>query len=215
MFKQQAGSWVGVFVIFLIVYVIVSFIPFINMFTMLLMPVLMGGIMIACENQRVTGDLRIGDLFAGFERKLGPLAGLGLMTFVLMLIVMLLIALVAGLSILGAYATVQNFPKIMASLGVGTLMLMGLAAIIASMFVYAAVWYAPALIVLHDVPVFDAMKMSFNGSMKNILPGLVYGLSFIVWSILASLPVFLGWLILGPLVWTSAYVGYRDIYIQE
>lgn len=214
MFKQQAGSWVGLCAIFLIIYAIASFIPFVNLFAILLMPVLTGGIMLACENQRVTGNLRISDLFAGVERKFGPLALLGLMTFALMMVVMLLVGIVLGLSMFGAYAITPKFSGILAGLGAGLQVLIGLVVIIGLAFVYAAVWVAPALIVLHDVPVFKAMKMSFEAGIKNILPGLVYGVCMFVWAILASLPVLLGWLVFVPLIWTSIYVSYRDIYIQ-
>ena len=39
-----------------------------------------------------------------------------------------------------------------------------------------AIWFAPALVVFHDLQPLDAMKQSFAGCLKNIVPFLVYGI---------------------------------------
>src|SRR5205814_6546996 len=39
-----------------------------------------------------------------------------------------------------------------------------------------AIWFAPALIVLGNAEPWQAMKLSFMGSIKNIIPFLIYGL---------------------------------------
>ncbi|MDB5812990.1 MAG: putative integral rane protein [Rhodocyclales bacterium] len=215
MFKQQAGPWIGLFIVFALVYLVVGFIPFINFFNVVLFPVLAGGVMIACENQHASGELKVGDLFAGLQRKFGSLALLGLMTFVLTIAVMSLVMLIMYLSVFGALAGGHSMKVALAGLGAGSIVAVVIGCIIAMSFVYAAAWYAPALIVLQDLSVFDAMKMSFAGGIKNILPGLIYGICMFVWAILASLPILLGWLVLAPLMWASMYVSYRDIYIEE
>lgn len=33
-----------------------------------------------------------------------------------------------------------------------------------------AIWFAPALIAINDVPVIEAMKLSFKGCLKNMVP---------------------------------------------
>jgi uncharacterized membrane protein len=58
------------------------------------------------------------------------------------------------------------------------------------------------------------MKQSFSGCLKNIVPFLLYGAILLVLSVLASLPLLLGWLVLGPVLAASLYTGYRDIYIK-
>jgi uncharacterized membrane protein len=47
---------------------------------------------------------------------------------------------------------------------------------------------------------------------KNILPFLIYGLISLGFGILASIPLGLGWLVLAPVIGTSIYTSYRDIY---
>ena len=78
-----------------------------------------------------------------------------------------------------------------------------------------AVWYASPLIVLNDLGVGDAMKGSVTGSLKNILPALVFGVCFFLLAILATIPLALGWLVLGPVLLASIYTGYRDIFYEH
>jgi uncharacterized membrane protein len=77
-----------------------------------------------------------------------------------------------------------------------------------------ALWFAPALVVFHERGPVEAMKESFVGCLKNIVPFLVYGLVGLVFAILASIPVGLGWLLLGPVLIASLYASYRDIYLE-
>jgi uncharacterized membrane protein len=77
-----------------------------------------------------------------------------------------------------------------------------------------AVWFAPALVVFHDMPATTAMRMSFSGCLKNMVPFLVYGILGFFLAILATLPLAAGWLVLVPMLWGSAYAGYRDIFVR-
>jgi uncharacterized membrane protein len=79
---------------------------------------------------------------------------------------------------------------------------------------FMALWFAPALVVFHERGPVEAMKESFNGCLKNVVPFLVYGLVGLVFAILASIPVGLGWLVLGPVLIGSLYASYRDIYLE-
>ena len=63
-----------------------------------------------------------------------------------------------------------------------------------------AIWFAPPLVVFHDMGAGDAMKASFAGCLKNMLPFLLYGIVLLVASVIASIPLMLGWLVLGPVI---------------
>jgi uncharacterized membrane protein len=58
----------------------------------------------------------------------------------------------------------------------------------------------------------DAMRLSFAASMKNIVPFLLWGLIYLVASIVASIPFALGWLVLGPVLMLTVYVSYKDVF---
>jgi uncharacterized membrane protein len=57
-----------------------------------------------------------------------------------------------------------------------------------------------------------ALKESFVGCLRNILPFLVYSIVVLVLGIVASIPLGLGWLVLGPVLIASVYTAYRDIF---
>jgi uncharacterized membrane protein len=93
-----------------------------------------------------------------------------------------------------------------------TLLLAALVGLALMVPVFMAIWFAPALVVFDGKDAIEAMKQSFAGCLKNIVPFLIYGLVLFVLSILASIPLGLGWLLLGPVLAASVYTGYKDIF---
>ena len=75
-----------------------------------------------------------------------------------------------------------------------------------------AIWFAPALVVFRGVEPVAAMKLSFAGCMKNVIPFLVYSVIGLLLAIVASIPLGLGWFVLGPMTIASVYTSYCDIY---
>jgi uncharacterized membrane protein len=62
----------------------------------------------------------------------------------------------------------------------------------------------------HDVGA--ALKTSFGACLKNIVPFLIWSIAVFFLSILATIPLALGWLLLGPVLLASIYLSYRDIF---
>lgn len=214
-FKQSPGAWIVMMILFAVIWIITSLIPLVNLLTIVLFPVLGGGIVIACENQRRNGSLNIGDLFAGFQQKFGPLAILGLIAFGLMLLAMIPIVLIMGVSVFSMFMGGQQPDPAMIATMFGSLGLMFLLIMVASTLMYSALWFAPALIVLHDLSPWDAMKSSFTGCWRNWLGGLIYFILVTLLMIVAMIPLGLGLLIMIPVLWASIYGAYRDIYIED
>ena len=87
-----------------------------------------------------------------------------------------------------------------------------LVALVLSGVLAIAIWFAPALIVLDNVAPVDAMKSSLTACLKNAVTFVVYGVLYMVAAFVASLPLMLGWILLGPIVMLTIYVSYRDIF---
>jgi uncharacterized membrane protein len=87
-----------------------------------------------------------------------------------------------------------------------------LIALVLGALVGMALWFAPGLVVFRGVAPVDAMRLSFDASLKNLVPFLLYGLIYIVASIVASIPFGLGWLVLGPLAMLTVYLSYKDVF---
>jgi len=103
----------------------------------------------------------------------------------------------------------SEWGAVLASIALFLLLMMAL-----SVPVLMAVWFAPALVALHERGPLEAMKESFQACLKNAVPFLVYGVVGLVLAIVASIPFGLGWLLFGPVLIASVYTAYKDIYLE-
>jgi len=210
MFKKQAGMWIALIVVAFVIFLVLAFIPVIgSIASIVLTPVIGGGIVLGCRAIEEGRPLEIGHLFAGFKEKLAPLATVGALYLAATLLILGVLVLIAGAGVLGLAADGQG-----ASPAVAFTMIIGILVALALMVpVFMAIWFAPALVVFHDKSPVESLKESFSGCLRNIVPFLVYGLVGLVLSVLASIPLGLGWLILGPVLAGSLYASYKDIYL--
>jgi uncharacterized membrane protein len=214
LFMRNAPMWVALGLILFVGMMVVGMVPVLGAVAIgLLMPVLAGGLMLAARKVHDGGALEVADLFAGFQgERLGPLLVLG----ALLLAAMIAIGLVAGL--LGAGAIVglamggarHSMGGMMAGLGAGFAALA--VAFVLGAVVTMALWFAPALVVLRKTPPVEALQLSWAASLKNLVPFLVFGLIYIVASIVASIPFGLGWILLLPVSMLAVFVSYRDVF---
>ena len=121
-----------------------------------------------------------------------------------------------GFGVLGAVLsgnTEEIGPALAASIGM--IVLGGLVLTAAMIPLLAAYWFAPVLVMMHDVKPVEAMKASFFACFRNFLPFLVYSLVMMVALIVAMIPFGLGLLVWVPLAITSTYVAYRHIFTRD
>jgi uncharacterized membrane protein len=214
-FMKAPGVWIAITLVMLVISIAAQFIPFIGPIALtVLTPVFVGGVMLGCRALDEGKELEFRHLFAGFQTQLGGLATLGAIYFGCVLAIGLLVALISGASMFAMMSGggAQN-PAMVA----GAMASMALAVLIGlALFVPVAMllWFAPALVVLNQLSPVEALKQSWSGCLKNIVPYLVYGLVLLVLAIVATLPFGLGWLALGPVMAASIYTSYRDIYLS-
>ncbi|MDR2451131.1 MAG: hypothetical protein LBE85_05020 [Candidatus Accumulibacter sp.] len=206
LFREATGLWIGIGFVMLLISVVVGLIPIIGNLGSLLFPVFGAGLMLGCHSLDSGGELHFGHLFAGFQSHCGRLLAVGLL-YLLGVIAMVVIVFALGLG--GGFAASavgggEDAAVLSGLLGglVGLLLIIPLA---------MSVWFAPALVALHDLTALEAMKQSFRGCLRNVLPFLIYSLVFLGLAVLATLPVALGWLLLTPVTVCSVYASYRDI----
>lgn len=211
LFRQAPAVWMAITVIELVVFVMASFVPIIGQLAGMMIPVLFaGGLMIGCRALDRGEDLTIGHLFAGFQTHLSPLVVIGAVYLAAMIALIAIAALFTGGAAFALYRGTADIGVTASSILLAVLIIAAL-----SIPVAMAIWFAPALVTLHDLSPTDAIKRSLAGCAKNILPFLVYGILAIMLAALASLPLALGWLILLPVLAGSIYAAYRDIFLQR
>lgn len=214
LFKRQPRIWIALIVVFIVISIALAFIPILGLLaSMVLGPVFVAGVMIGCRAQDEGGELKIEHLFAGFRSRFGTLLTVGLLYLAATAVIALIAGLVTGVKLLSLLGGGASDPG--AVLSAAMTLLLALLIMLALMVpVFMAIWFAPPLVVFHQLGALEALKSSFAGCLKNTVPFLVYGVILLVASIVASIPFGLGWLVLGPLIAASIYTAYRDIFFR-
>ena len=212
LFRRQPLLWMAAVILYFLILVALALVPVLgSLATMVLAPVLAGGLVSASRKLDRGGAVELTDFFAGFRERFPRLAAVGLLYLGASVLIALVVGLVAGTGIwnllagdpqalLAAGATVALAVLVMAALMVPVLM---------------ALWFAPPLVTFHELGAVDAMKASFWACLQNLGPFLVYGLVLLLLSVLASMPLLLGWLVLGPVMAASIYAAYRDVFVEQ
>jgi uncharacterized membrane protein len=208
-FKKAPGEWIVIALILMIFGALTQFMPIIGPLAMsLAIPAFVGGLMMGCKEQHEGGALRIDHLVSGFRSPhLSQLVLVGVAT----LVAGLAISVVVGIFIFASLHSLNVSDVSLMPVGFGTLLVV-LMALACAALVSMAAWFAPALVVFKDMPAMEAMRASFFGCVKNAVPFLVYGLIALLILLVATIPLFLGFLVAIPMFVASAYFGYRDIF---
>ena len=179
----------------------------------LLMPVVLAGLMAGCRALLEGEELELAHLFRGFQQHTTQLVTLGGIALVSQFLIFGLMMLVGGAALVSILMSGQPdvAPDVMmqAVSGAGLAMLLG---IILFSVLIMAMQFAPLLVFFNDVTPLIAMKLSLRAFLNNVGAMLVYGMTFLLLAILASIPMMLGWLVLLPLVFTSLYASYSEIF---
>lgn len=210
LFREAPGTWIGIVLVWTVMGLVVALVPGLNFASTLFNTVLTGGLMFGCHSLAAGRGLAFDHLFEGFRREFGSLVLVGLLG----------LAAIAGvvgvgfLGVLGAGALGLSLTQEAVDVA-GLLVVLLAALVVVSLMIpiSMALWFAPALVILHGQPATRAMALSFRGCLRNMLPFLMYGVGMLGLGVLASLPLFLGWLVLGPVLVASLYAAYRDIFV--
>lgn len=217
LFKANWLLWIGIGVVFLVIIAIASAIPLLGLLINIVVFVFLGGIVKGADIQARGGDLKFEHLFAAFKTHLAPLCILGLLYLVGIIIAMIpaLIAL-GGMLFSMLTGDINAMSQGMASASLAGIMIAYLISLALMIPVLMAIWFAPSLIVLHDVAPIEAMKKSFKASLSNIIPMFVYGLvAVIVMSVVVLFTLGLGFLVVMPIMMLTYYTSYRDVWTDQ
>lgn len=216
-FREAVGGWLAICLVGFVVLVVVSLLPIVNILSGLLSYVWIGGLMLACKSQDDNEGVSVAHLFAGFQNRFGSLVLLSVIYLVITIAIFAVAfgSVYAEMFALGMQgADPDEFNNLILDDPLGSLVLPFLLALLVFVPAIMAFWFAPALIVINDLSVTQAMKMSFMGCLKNVAPYLLYGVVMLVLFFVASIPFGLGLLVLAPTSIASIYCAYKDIYIN-
>ena len=213
LFKQDPWIWILNIVVFFIIMSVMSVVPFVSILSSLLYPVFVAGLILGCRDLDVGNELKVSHVFAGFQHRTGALIGLGVIKMVLSI---LFVVIIFGVMIAMGGLDLEAMET--GEMSDAQALSMSLAVLVGMLFMFPLImlfWFAPTLIVLNDeIGIIEAMKLSFMGCLKNILPFLIYGIVGFILMIIATIPLALGWLVLAPVFLGTIYVGYKDIFLE-
>jgi uncharacterized membrane protein len=211
--KAQPGMWAAALILMFAAYMFAALIPVVSFFAQLLVPFVYAAIALAADEQRRTGSFELKVLWSSFEKHTVPLLVVGGVSFLASVVFLIVLAGFVGSEVIGAMmGTSEPDPSTFLNTKFWLAFLIGLALALPIGF---ATYLAPQLIVLHDQPPIEAMKMSLVGSIKNILPGIVFGLLAMVMLLLSMITLLLGLLITMPILAITNYTVYRDIFVED
>ncbi len=208
LFKESPVIWIALFFIYVLIAMVLSIIPLFGPIVLnLLAPVFMAGFMLGCKAIEEGEELEINHLFAGFKIHTSRLITVGGIYLTGIIVIVGLVFIATGSAALLSANPGHTTPAESSHLLLAVLI--ALAAVIPLVMAY---WFAPALVVFHDVKPVEAMKLSFNACLKNMVPFLVYGIASMVLMLIAMIPLGLGLLVMIPTITASLYTSYKDIY---
>jgi len=217
LFMKSPLLWIVLLLICVIAAVAISSVPVVGEpLVSLLMPVILVGLMAGCRSLQQGEELELAHLFTGFQQHMAQLVTLGGIALVGQFLIFGVMMLAGGAALVGILmsGTPAEDPEIFqqAITGAGLAVLLGITLFSALLM---AMQFAPLLVYFNNVTPLLAMKLSLRAFLNNVGPMLVYGMTFFFLAILASIPMMLGWLVLLPLVFTSLYASYCDIFPAE
>jgi uncharacterized membrane protein len=123
---------------------------------------------------------------------------IGLLQLALSLVFVVVFALVVGFG--GAMSMFMGdmSPETMDAQAIVPMIVLGALAAVIFMPITNAVWLASALAALEGAGALDALRRAFSATFRNLLPLLVFVLVTLALAVVATIPLALGWLVLGP-----------------
>lgn len=223
LFTQAPLMWIVSLVLVFVIFLLLNFVPLIGTLAAnVMIGLLAGGLMLGAHAQHGGRKFAVSDLFSGFQAPhMMPLLIVGAI-YAAALFVLTLLAAGMFIAILGASGAAGALMSgdssaimgLIAGATIGSILVLLMVMAIA-VPIFMAYWFAPALVVLQGVAPSDALKASFSACLKNFMPFLVYGLVFLVLFVVGSLPLGLGLLVVVPLMYTSTYAAYRDVFLGD
>jgi uncharacterized membrane protein len=213
LFRADAGAWIAATLLMLVVAVVVSSVPLlgsllVNLFT----PVIFGGIALGAQAQDRGERFKLEYLWAAMQPPhLQPLLLLGI-AYLVMGAIIVVVAMFMVFGTVGASILAGDHAEIPAA---GGMMLGVLLVVVMSALMGMATWFAPTLVVLRGLDPVTAIQASFFACLRNLMPLLLYGIVMLSLTMLAVIPLALGFLVLVPVMLLSVFTAYKNIFAPE
>ena len=214
LFKDNFSVWLAVGLISCVASLIGAYVPIIEIFFKVISILIIGVIILICAAQAQNEDLDFTELWLKLKVQLRPLIILSLLFVVGIVVVLIPLLILFGFMSVTASLDIeaiklQEYPM-------GALIFSGIVSLVLFLLLLMAMWFAPALIILHGLEPKIAMKSSLKGFLANLLPMMVYSLiGSIILLFFLSITLGFGIVIALPWVMMNHYISYRDVWTDQ
>lgn len=216
LFKDQPLLWFGMSVSFLVIVGVASLLPLLNILIIPSAFMFIAGVIKGAAAQAQGEELRFDHLFSAFKSHWQPLLIIGLLYLAGLFICMIPLFIAMGSMMFSMMAGSMDTYGAMHNISLGGIFLGYLLTMLLLVPLYMALWFAPALVVLHDIEPVTALKKSFEASKRNIVPFCVYGLvCVLLLPILILLTLGLSVFLVLPVMLLTYYTSYRDVWTDQ
>jgi len=212
LFVKNPGVWIVLGAIFIAIVFVLALVPLLGRpLASLFAPVLSAGLLHAAREADGNRPLEFVYVFQGFRERdrLTPLLALGGVMLAGLVLSMVAAMLIGGPATVSAM--LSGNPDMMRGAAAGMAGAL-LAALTVQLLVAMALVYAVPLVMFGNVAASRALSSSFRACLRNALPLTVFGVVYFFAALLASLPLFLGWIVLLPASAGMLYLSYKDLY---
>jgi uncharacterized membrane protein len=244
LFSRSALGWIAFTIIFLIIMIAFSAVPFLGQFLFsLILPLILAGAIVASHKLDRHESIKPEDFMVGYVEKPVPLLIVGAIymagTLLITLAFVLILFATLGTVLMSAIIDPHRLHELLTFKTGTTLLLALLATLLLYVPLLMTVWFAVPLVYFHDISPVDAMKKSFVICLRNTMPFLLFGLVAITPAVLLLLPTLLaaagaagggvpvalallGLLGLLPVIFLAVpitiitiYTSYRDVFFDR
>ena len=210
LFMGAPGIWLLQTLLFMAILFAVGVVPLLGWAVVLVaFPVLSAGMLWTAAETGAGRPVKVSGLFIGLRRHAGNLLMVGIFYLLGGLLAGLVGALVGGSAALTGYVL-----GALAGMGLtlGGVVLGSAVFMVLWVGLIMALWFAPALVLFHDVAPLEAMQLSVEACIRNVLPFSLMAVILYVLIWLAMLPAGLGMLVLVPVMAGAVHASYRDVF---
>jgi uncharacterized membrane protein len=212
-FMRAPLVWALQALIFFVILAALGMVPFLGWAAApVTLPVLVAGMLSGARALDRGDPLHVGQLFDGLRQHAGNLLLVGLFHLLGLLLAALAAAAIGGSAMLTGAAAGALGAIAGAGVAAGGMMLGVVVFTVLWALLMMALWFAPALVMLHEVAPLDAMRLSARACFHNLLAFVVLAalLYVLVW--VAMIPAGLGMLVLVPVIAGALYAAWKETF---
>jgi len=213
LFMKAPILWIALLIVFFIIVMVLSAVPVIGgPLASLLSPVFLAGMMSGCRALEEGKELELAHLFNGFKQNTSQLITLGGISVVGQFLILGIMMMAGGATLVGILMS-ESDPDVnalMSAMAGATFAISVGAALY--LFLSSIIQFSSILVYFKNLSPMQAMQLTMNAFLVNIMPFIVYGLTMALLVFLGLIPMGLGLLIVFPLSYTSMYFCYMDIF---